>query len=682
MLSLPPQVNADSEGNRCAQMAFPSEPDQSRIRFWLGAGLIFAIVLVVYRPILPGSFVIDDESLIVRDNTLVNGTYSPWNIWFQTDFTLATFGWWLQRLLWGENPAGFHAVCLTLHAISGILIWRILARLKIPGPWLAAVLFMVHPVCVNSVARISELKNTLSLPFFLFAFLGYLHYETGALYPEISNQPEKHPSRHRATLWYGFSLIAFVLSLLSKTTSVMLPVLLLACAGWQRRRITRWDVLHTLPFFVLSLAFGLMSVWFQKHQALITARLTLQSSSFLERLAGAGQDFWFYAGKVFWPVNLSVIYPAWRSAPGSFAAYLPVLLAATVFVLCWRFRRSWGRHVLFGLGCFAISLFPALGFFDAQFLTMGRVSDHLQYLPMIALVVLATAWLASVPGKIIYQVAAVALILTLSVLTFQRAEVFASQESLVRDTLAKNRAAWTSYNDLGIVLAKRGDYDAAVREFQNALRCNTDYADARLNLGLALMLQGKPTEAEPQLLSVLKDKPYEPLAHQQLAKILESEGRNPEALYHLKVAMLFKPDVETSLSLASLYYNTGNFSTTVEQLHRVLALKPDQTDALNNLAWILATCPDDTVRNGTEAVQHAERACRLTDYKQSALISTLAAAYAEAGRFPEAVATAERAVKMQTASGETRMADINNQLLTLYRSGKPYHASPAGNGSR
>ena len=135
----------------------------------------------------------------------------------------------------GENPAGYHAVCLVLHAVSGILLWRLLARLKIPGAWLAAVLFVVHPVCVNSVARISELKNTLSLPFFLLAFLGYLHYEAAALYPEISNPPETHPSHRRATLWYVFSLIAFVLSLLSKTTVVMLPVLLLACAAWQRR---------------------------------------------------------------------------------------------------------------------------------------------------------------------------------------------------------------------------------------------------------------------------------------------------------------------------------------------------------------------------------------------------------------------------------------------------------------
>ena len=694
MLSLLPHVNIDPEGNtnhapanesgqRSSSKILSSivqsvNHPQSRLRFWLGAAFIFAIVLIVYRPILPGSFVIDDESLIGRDNPLVNGTFTPWTIWFQTDFTLATFGWWLQRLMWGENPAGFHAVCLALHAVSGILIWRLLSRLNIPGAWLAAVLFVVHPVCVNSVARISELKNTLSLPFFLFAFLGYLHYEASALYSEISNQSETHPSRHRATLWYACSLIAFVLSLLSKTTSVMLPVLLLACAVWKRRRIMRRDVLHTMPFFILSLTFGLMSVWFQKHQALITARLTLQPTSFLERLAGAGQDFWFYVGKVFWPANLSVIYPRWKLAPGSFAAYLPVLLVGAVFILCWSCHRTWGRHALFGIGCFAIGLFPVLGFFDAQFLTMGRVSDHLQYLPMIALVALVMAGLASIPHKAFFRCVAVSLILILSVLTCKRAQVFSTQENLMRDTLGKNPAAWTSYNDLAIVLAKRENYATAINELQAALRYNPDYADARLNLGVVLMLQGKPTEAEPQFRAVLKVKPYEPEAHKQLAGILTGQGKDQEAIYHLKVALVFKPDLETRMTLATLYYNNGDSSLAVDQLHRVLALKPDHVDALNNLAWILATSSDDTMRSGTEAVQRAEQACRLTDYKQASMISTLAAAYAEAGRFSEAITTAEMAVKMQITNGDTRMAEINNQLLILYRSGKPYHSSPAG----
>ncbi len=618
----------------------------------------------------------DDDILINRDNPLVNGNLTPWTIWFQTDFTLATFGWWAQRCLWGQNPAGYHFVCMVLHAISGMVLWRLLSRLKIPGAWLAAVLFVVHPVCVNSVARVAELKNTLSLPFYLFAFLGYLHYEAEALYAGKPDQAGDHPSRGQATLWYVLSLLAYVLALLSKTTAVMLPPLLIACAIWQRGRITRRDLLHLLPFFILALAFGLMSIWFQKHQALVSARLSLEPMTVFERLAAAGQDFWFYAGKALMPVNLSVIYVRSKIDAASFAAYLPALFTCGLFIVCWCFRRNWGRHALFGLACFAISLFPVLGFFDAQFLTMFRVSDHLHYKPLIALVALATALLAANCGWTTFRCLGIVLVLSLSVLSFKRAEVFATQETLMRDTLAKNPTSWASYNDLGIIYGKRGDYDAAIRLLRDALRYNPDFVDAHLNLGTALILQGKSSEAESQFLAVLKIKPLEPEAHRQLAEIREAQGKDPEALYHLKVALLFKPEMETRLSLARLSYKTGDSVSAVKEFRRVIVSQPDQAEALNNLAWILATSPENGVRDGGEAVRCAERACHLTAFKRTEMVSTLAAAYAEAGRFPEAVRAAETAGKLAADTGEIHMVDINNQLLRLYRAGIPYHESP------
>jgi protein O-mannosyl-transferase len=649
------------------------------LHLFLGTVFFLTVVFIVYRPVLPGSFVIDDASLTGSDNPLVNGTLTPWTIWFQADFTLATFCWWVQRYLWGENPAGYHAVCLALHAVSGVLLWRCLARLKISGAWLAAILFLVHPVCVNSVARISELKNTLSLPLFLLTFLGYLHYEVLSLYPNRESGISPGPFRNRATLWYGFSMVTFVLALLSKTTVVMLPVVLLACAAWQRGRVTRRDLVHTLPFFILSASFGLMSVWFQKHQALLNARLELMPASVGERLAGAGQDIWFYIGKVLLPVNLTVVYPFCEIEPGSPWSYVPDLLIVAVFLICWQFRRTWGRHVLFGLGGFAICLFPALGFFDAQFLTMWRVSDHLQYLPMVSLVALGAASLASLPNRMISSSLAIALILTLSCLTFKRAQVFATDATLARDTLSKNPAAWTSHNDLGIDLAKQGHIPDAIGEFQSALHYNPNYADAHLNLGISLMLVGKPAEAEAQFLAVLKFKPYEPEAHRQLAAILASQGNDAKALYHLKLALLFKPDIQTRLQLASLLHKTGDSRGAVEQLRRVLQLDPKQIEALNNLAWILATSSDDTLRSGTEAVQCAEEACRLTAHKNAGLLSTLAAAYAEAGRFSDAVDTACRAIQMQEASGQIQPAGINKQLLNLYHNDHAYHESaPVG----
>ncbi len=656
----------------------------SRLRLALGALLIFALVFAVYRPILPGSFLMDDQRLIGSDNPLVNGEFTPRSIWFQTDFALTTLAWWVERLVWGENPAGYHAVNIALQALSAVLLWRLLSRLKIPGAWLGAAIFAVHPVCVNSVARVAELKNTLSLPFALFSFWGYLKYEALALYPASQNQTGDRPSRGQATLWLTVSLIAFVLALFSKTTTVMLPPVLLLCAAWQRGRIARRDVLHTGPYFVLALAFGLMSSWFQKHQAL--AGLTLEPENFWERLAGAGQDFWFYLGKALAPVNLSVFYVRWRIDATALISWLPGLLAGVIFIVGWRFRHRWGRHVLFGLGCFAVTLFPALGFFDAQFQMMWRVSDHLQYKPLIAVVALAAAGLAALPNKTAFRCTAIVLLLSLSILTFKRAQLFGTEESLYRDTLAKNPAAWPVQNDLGVILAKRNDYPAAIEHFAAALQYNPCNSSAHSNFGQVLALQGRFEEAERHYRAALRLKPDDPDAHEHFAATLAGQGRNREAILHLRAAIIFeprfKPKIEPRMELAGLLYRTGDPHQAVAQLRQVVSLKPDRAEALNNLGWILATCSDDQVRDGVEAVRCAERACQLTTFTEAGMVGTLAAAYAEAGRFPEAVATAEKAVNLANAAGNPQFAAVNRQLLVLYRAGKPWHERPAGHRSQ
>ncbi len=661
-------MKPESEGNR-GQNFKPG----------IGVLAIVLLTFAVYLPILPGNFLMDDARLISSDNPLVNGQLTPTSLWFQTDFTLATFGWWVERFLFGSHPAGYHAVNIALHAISSVLIWRLLARLKIPGAWLAGALFAVHPVCVNSVARIAELKNTLSMPFFLLSFIGYLGYETARLYPTQLDKERR--SSNCATSWYVISLVAFVLALLAKTTVVMLPVVLLMCAAWQRRRIGWKDILHTLPFFVLSLGFGLMSVWFQKNQALPTAETALLPASFAERLAGAGYCFWFYLGKILFPFHLSIIYPRWNIDAHTVAAYLPDLLLVAIFVLCFQFRRNWGRHALFGLGSFAALLFPALGFFDAQYLTMWQVSDHLQYTALAAILALVAGALASIPNKMFSQFIAIMLLLCSSILCFKRTEIFKTQQGLMLATIAGNPAAWGVHNDLGVEYAEQGNVSSAMREFELSLTYNPDNADARVNLGHALALQGKFPEAEAQFLAALKARPTSASAHAAYANLLRREGRTPEVLYHLRMAVLFKPDVETLMNLSSLEHNMGHSDRAAAELKEALTIKPDPTKAtvLNNLAWILATCPDSSVRNGAEGVKNAEEACKLTSFQQAGMVGTLAAAYAEAGHFPEAISTAEKAISMATAADNMQFAAANHQLLLLYQAGKPYHENPVIN---
>jgi tetratricopeptide (TPR) repeat protein len=662
-----------------------SEGNQNRhMPLAMGVLAIVLLAFAVYSPVLPGSFLMDDARLTGPDNTLVSGQASPVSIWFQTDFPLAAVGWWLEHLAFGPNPAGYHVVNITLHALSSLLLWRLLARLKIPGAWLAGALYAVHPVCVNSVARIAELKNTLSMPFFLLSFIAYLAYEAMALYPSepVDSKPSSGKATHARVTWLTVSLVAFVLALLAKTTIAMLPVVLLLCALWQRRRIAWKDVLHTSPFFVLSLAFGLMSVWFQKHQALPSTQLVLQPTSFAQRLAGAGYDLWFYLGKALLPLNLCIQYPRWKIDPHTIAVYLPDLLACGVFIVCLIFWRTWGRHVFFGLGTFVVMLFPALGFFDAQYLTMWDVSDHLQYSALAAILALVAAALADSLSRQIFQRTTVVLLLVCSALCFVHAEAFRTQESLMRDTIAKNPQSADAHNELGFVLITRnGDFAKAAQEFQTAVECDPNSADARVNFGHILAMAGKFSEAEAQFLAALKIEPYNSQAHKVYADLLEQEGRNAAALYHLQTGLLFKPDFNMCMQVASLEYRTGHPRQAVAYFQQALTFKLDP-ETLNNLAWILATCPDDSIRNGSEAVRDAEQACNLTAFKRPGMVGTLAAAYAEAGRFPEAITTAEEAIQLATAAGNAQFADQNRQMLQLYHAGKPYREKPATKGGQ
>ena len=260
-----------------------------------------------------------------------------------------------------------------------------------------------------------------------------------------------------------------------------------------------------------------------------------------------------------------------------------------------------------------------------------------------------------------------------SVLTVQRARILAVDEILWRDTLAKNPAAWTAHNNLGCLLAEQHKVDEAIGHFEASLKFNPRNAQAHGNLARALSLQGRFAEAETHFQAALKIKPGDADAHKSYAAALQQRGKTAEALAHARAAVQLQPDIETRLQLATLLRASRQTREAVAQFREVLSLKPDSLEALNNLAWLLATSADTTLRDGSEAVRLAERACRLTQDKDATTMGTLAAAYAEAGRFIDAVAAGQKAFDLAIAAGNTRFAGVNQQLLTLYRAGKPYH---------
>jgi len=651
--------------NPAAATAPPTTLVQPATRRSVAAGAALGLlVLAVYLPSLRGGFIWDDQ-LLVQQNPLVQGELNWRSIWFSTDFPLSNLALGLEWRAFGQHAAGYRLVNVLLHVGSCLLLWRLLARLKIPGAWLAAALFAVHPVGVASVAWISEIKNTLSLPCYLASLWSYLaaedDHETGGT--------------RRARRKYLLALATFLLALTAKTSTVMLPVILLAGAWWRRGRLAKSDWLRTAPFFALALTFGLLTIWFQKHQTL--ASFALPPESFATKLAGAGMAVWFYLGKALLPLQLSAIYPQWEINPQTATAYLPLLLLIGLAAGCWWSRRSWGRPGLFALGCFVVSLFPTLGFWDMYYLVFSRVSDHFQYLALIAPVALVAAGLSAVGRKALLRNVGILLVTGLSLLAAQRARVYATDAALWRDTLAKNPGAWNAHNNLGCLLAEQNDLAGATEHFVASLKLNPRNASAHCNLGRALLLKNNFPAAETHFRSALEIKPDHRDTLKAYGEALGSQGRNAEAVKLLRAAVRLKPDTETRLQLAPLLPGVGRDAEAVVELRAVLATRPDSLPALQNLAWILATAPDEKVRNGLAAVRLAERACELTQHKEARMLSALAAAQAEAGRFAEAATTAQQAIQRAQATGEVGFARVNGQLLRLYQQGRPYHAPPA-----
>ena len=448
---------------------------------WGLAAFIVVLTVLVYFPATRAGFVWDDDLLLTR-NPLVQSSSGLWRMWrpsAEIDYYPVTWtSFWIEWRLWQENPTGYHIVNILLHALGALLLWQILDRLKMRGAWLAAVLFAVHPVNVESVAWVSERKNTLSLVFYALAVLTFLR-------AECENKAYKY--------WGGLGI--FVLALLSKTTGVMLPLVLLLCTWWQRGVVTRRDLLRCTPFFLLAIVFGLLTIYSQQWQLPTTEVRAIVNRPILFRLGAAGHVFWFYLLKILVPIKLMTEYPLWKFSAITWRFWLPTISAVAAIVIAWRFRATWGRAVLFALLYFGAMLFPVLGIFNAPYI--GRspvVTDHLQYLAMIGILTLIAAGITRIPRPAVNAVIAV-IVGSFCFLSWTRASHYENQEALFSDTLAKNPNAAKAHFELANALIKRGRLDAAVVHYKEAVRLAPMLKNARWNLASSLAKQGKYEEA-------------------------------------------------------------------------------------------------------------------------------------------------------------------------------------------
>ncbi len=494
------------------------------------AAVIVLVTLAFYLPAVDAGFVWDDEHFLTA-NPLIKAGDGLRRFWLTTEpedyFPLTSTSLWLEWRLWGKGPTGYHVVNMLLHAAGAVLVWRVLKRLKVPGAWLAGLIFGVHPVNAASVAWITERKNALALPFYLLSLLLYLRFESSGRARE-----------------YAAALALFLLALLSKTSVVMLPLVLLGCAWWQRGRVTRKDALRALPFFALAGALGAIELWFHSHRVL--THIAARPEGFLSRAAAAGWAAWFYLYKAVLPWNLAMVYPRWNVNPRVLAAWLPDLALLAVLALAWRCRRTWGRPLLFAAGYFLVSLLPVLGFADISFMKYSLVADPWQYVAIIGVIALAAAaavraWerLPPTPQKQLVIGLAI-LVIALGVLTWQRCGVFENNVKLWRDTLKKNPRCYTAEVNLGKGLLAdsgierdpqiaQGAIQLAILHFQAAAQLEPREPEAHENLATVFFALGEYGPAVEQYREVLRIRPNDAAIRERLNEALARQGKPPEA---------------------------------------------------------------------------------------------------------------------------------------------------------
>jgi hypothetical protein len=475
----------------------------------MGALLIAATAFCIYGPVLHGNWLWDDDYLISQ-NRLVRDPYGIWDIWFQPGtlidyFPLTVSIEWLEWQLWPNDTFPYHFTNVILHGISGLLVWRLLGKLGLRLAWLGGLIFVIHPVQVESVAWMTELKNTLSLPPFLLAMCAWIDYDRRGRLED-----------------YLAALGLFFVAMLCKTSMVMFPVIILLHAWWKRGRVGWLDLKKSAPFFAVSLALGLAVLHF-RHFGVGGQPVPL--GGFFSRLACAGLSISFYFSKCFLPVDLLPIYPQWNIDPPSLEQFLPWPILAGVIYWLWSRRQPWGRHALFGLGFFLVNLAPFIGFSTISFMRFTWVMDHFLYLPIIGLIGLTVAALGQVDARLSdstrsFRIGSLTLVLALLTFgSFSYARVFVGLETLWSYTVQRSPEVWLAHNNLGYILAQSGRLPEATEQFEEALRLNPNYAEAHNNLGFIFEHTGRKPEAIDQYKEALRSDPRLMMAKINLARL-------------------------------------------------------------------------------------------------------------------------------------------------------------------
>jgi protein O-mannosyl-transferase len=549
---------------------------------------LVAMDLLVYHSVWHAGFIWDDVQYVTQNSTLhsLEGLRQIWLVPGATaqyyPLTFTTF--WLEYHIWGLNPLGFHLVNIFLHSFNAILFWILLKRLNVRGAWLATSIFALHPVCVESVAWVTERKNMLSGLFFLGSLLATM----GFWLPQERAEKSKRFGRWK---FYALSLGLYICALCSKTAVAPLPVVILLFVWWKRRKIEWVDVLSVIPFVAIGLIMGLLTMHIEKTTGSIGGGVNM---SLIESFIIASWDICFYLGKIFWPYPLIPVYPHWEINASSVFAYLPALIVVTVLLTAWLKRNSWGRGVFVAVGYFIIMLSVVLGFFNVSYFQYSFVSDHFQYLAMLGPLALFAAGLTTIfnrvainNGFVVFACCSV-LFSILAVLTWRQCGQYLNDETLWRSTIAKNPDCWIAYNNLGHVLLQQGHLDQATTDFQRAKQIHPADAGIENNLGSALLERGDLAGAYAHFEQALAIQPDDAMTYNNFGDFYLRQGRTQDAIPYLKRALANQPDMlEANYNLGNAFLQSGDVSAAVQQWEKTLLIQPDYVVALNNIGTAL-----------------------------------------------------------------------------------------------
>jgi tetratricopeptide (TPR) repeat protein len=595
--------------------------------------LLVMLVLAVFGQTVGDGFVNFDDDQYVFQNAIVSKGLSPDGIeWAFTHVhsnnwhPLTTLLHMLDCQVYGLWAGGHHLTNVILHAAGAVLLFFVLMEMT-GALWrsgFVAAVFAIHPLRVESVAWVSELKDVLSGVFFMLTLWAYARYA------------RRPGSRGR----YAMVMLWLALGLMSKPMLVTVPFVLLLLDYWPLGRFENRSQLPALlrekiPLFALSALSCVATVIAQKQTI-----QTIQSFPLSLRVGNALVAYVVYLEKLIWPSQLAVLYPFLKDGWPAWEVFDAILLLAGLTVGAWLLRRK-EPSLLVGWLWYLGMLAPVIGI-----LQVGdqAYADRYTYLPQIGLC-LAGTWMAAdwagqrLGRQMALGAVALAILCVLPVVAFRQTTYWHDDETLWTHALECTRGNFTAHNDLGNDLLQQGRTEEAIAQYREALEIDPAVSEAHNDLGFALFRQGRTEEAVAEYRAALQINPAYAQAQINLGNGLLRQGRIEEG---------------------------------IAAIGKALELEPGNAAIETNLAWMLATTPQMSLRDGARAVQLAAEACESSGGNNPTILRALAAAYAQAGQFPNAVQTGQKALQLAEAQSNADLASALSREIKLYESGQSY----------